>query len=137
MSTVAANHDNSSNVNFEGNDFALQIIAKGAFVDNGSGGGKSFLIETTVIRLNWVALNEWLLSTTFNSRSCYETAEEWEAHKMQYEEKHAAVKKKIVDAVEGIIDENKESVNVSQSQSEVFTLVHIKNITHEREDASN
>lgn len=118
-----------ANVNFEGNEFALQVIAKGSYVDNGSGGGKSFLIETTIIRLNHIALNAWLLSIMSNCRECYNTDEEWEAHKAEYAERREAAKAQIIDALG--IDADKGSICITQSLSEVFTVVQIWDITAE------
>ena len=75
------------NTQFEGNEFALQIIAKGGFIDTGQP-DKAYAVEATIIRLNHIALNEWLSSEMFNSRNCYidgpEGDAEWEAHKAVY-----------------------------------------------------
>ncbi len=60
---------------FEGNGFALQVISKGAFVDNGTGNGSSYLVEVITIRLNHIALNAWILSECFNTRDCYNHAD--------------------------------------------------------------
>lgn len=117
---------------FESNEFAIQVIAKGAYVDNGSGGGKSFLIEATTVRMNHIALNAWLLSQTSNCRECYDTDEEWEAHKAEYGRRHNAVKAKIIVALG--LDTAKGSVCITQSQSEVFAVVHIQDITPGRKE---
>ena len=113
------------NKRFEGDDFVIQVIAKGSFVDN-AGGGRSFLVEATTVRMNHVALNAWILSETMNHRECYDTNEEWEAHKAEYAERRKAVIAQIVETLE--IDSTKGSVSITQSQSEVFTVVHIRKI---------
>lgn len=109
--------------NFEGNEFAIQVVANGSYIDDGSGGGKSFVIDTTVIRMNHIALNAWILSETLNCRECYETNEEWEEHKTEYAEKRKTVKRQIIEALG--IDQNNGSISITQSQSEIFTIVHI------------
>jgi len=114
-----------TNKSFEGNDFAIQVIAKGGFVDN-AGGGRSFLVEATTVRMNHVALDAWILSATMNHRECYDTNEEWEAHKAKYAERRKAVIAQMVEILE--IDSAKGSVSITQSQSEVFTVVHIRKI---------
>lgn len=43
---------------FEGKEFAVQVIAKGAFVDQPSEGGKTYLVETATVRLNHMARKE-------------------------------------------------------------------------------
>lgn len=115
---------------FDGNEFALQVISKGAFVDNGTWVDSSYLIEATTIRLNHIALNTWILSECFNTRDCYEDGEkgdaEWKAHKAEYEGRRKAWKAQIIQALE--IDTAKGSVSITQSQSEVFTVVHIRKI---------
>jgi len=63
----------------------------------------------------------------FNCRECYETDEEWKAHKTEYMEKRKAVKEKIIKVLG--IDAAKGSLCITQSQSEVFTVVHISDIT--------
>lgn len=113
--------------NFDSNEFQLDLISRGAYVDNGSSPEKSYLIETTVIRLNWVALNAWVLSITSNCRDCYETNEEWEAHRTMMGKKHDAVKTQIIDLLR--VDPATGSVCITQSQSEIFTVVHISEIT--------
>jgi hypothetical protein len=120
--------DTMTNKRFEGNDFAIQVISKGAFVDEGTGNENSYLVETATIRLNHVALNAWILSETMNCRECYDTNEEWEAHKAEYAERRKAWKAQILEALELEIDSDKESVSITQSQSEVFAVVHIKKI---------
>jgi len=111
---------------FEGNDFAIQVISKGSFIDN-AGGGRSFLVEATIIRLNHVALNAWIMSNTMNCRECYDTNEEWEAYEAEIAERRKAWTAQIVEALG--IDSTKGSVSITQSQSEVFTVVHIRKIS--------
>ncbi|EGW36431.1 hypothetical protein [Desulfosporosinus sp. OT] len=117
---------------FEGNEFVIQVIAKGAFVDNGTYVDSSYLVEATTIRLNHVALNAWILSECFNTRDCYEDGEkgdaEWKAHKAEYEERRKTWKDQIFEALELEIDTENEGVSITQSQSEVFTVVRISKI---------
>ena len=107
-------------------EFALQVIAKGSYIDCDTGSGKTYLIEAYTLRLNHVALNAWLLSISFNSRDCYASNEEWIAHKVIYQRRHDAVIKQIVAALK--IDLSVGSVQVTQALSEVFTAVYIKEI---------
>lgn len=111
-------------------EFAVEIISKGSYVDNGVGNGKSYLIEVYVIKLNHIALNEWLLSLMHNTRECYETNAEWEEHKAKYRTRHEAVSKKIVDATG--VNPIEGSVKITQALAEVFSVVHIKEIGQRR-----
>ena len=114
-----------TNKKFEGNEFAIQVISKGSFVDN-AGDGHTFLVEATTIRLNHVAQNAWIMSQTMNCRECYDTNEEWETYKSEITERGKVWKTQIIEAIE--IDSAKGSISITQSQSEVFTVVHIRKI---------
>lgn len=109
---------------FEKDEFAVQVISRGSFVDSDSGDDKLYLIEVATFRLNPVALTEWLLSETMNSRGCYETEEKWRRHKGEYAEKRRACKGKILEALG--MDPDTEHVNIVQALSEIFTMVHIE-----------
>lgn len=119
-----------TNTNFEGNEFALQVIAKGSFIDNGVGYGKSFQVEAATIRLNHIALNAWLLSEMSNTRACYEDGPEgdaqWEAHKKEWAERRRVWEAQVVGTLG--IDPNTGSVSITQAQTEVFSVVHIREI---------
>jgi len=121
-----------NNERFESKEFAIQIISKGAFVDNGTWVDSSYLVEATTIRLNHIALNDWILSECHNCRECYEDGEkgdtQWKAHKTEYEERRKAWKARIIEALKIEIDPDRESVCITQAQSEVFTVVHIRKI---------
>lgn len=108
---------------FESDAFVAQLIARGAFVDNGTGDGGPYLVETFTLRLNHVALNAWILSETMNSRDCYNTDEEWEEHKAEYKARREAWNKRIIGTLG--IDPDAGSVKITQAQSEVFIVVHI------------
>lgn len=114
-----------NSVDFEGNEFAIQVIAEGSYVDNGCGDGKSFLIETTIVRMNHIALNAWILSCMWNCRECYNTDEEWESYKAKKADERKAVETNIISALGIKANVNKGSICITQSQSEVFTVVHI------------
>lgn len=115
---------------FEGNEFALQVVCKGAYVDNGTFPDSSYLVETITIRLNHIAQNAWILSNMRNTRDCYEDGAkgdaQWEAHKAEYKARRETWREKIICDLE--IDQNAGSVSITQSQSEVFTVVHIRKI---------
>lgn len=118
---------------FEGNTFAIQLITKGSYIDNVVNGDSgvdernAYLIEAYTIRLNHVALNAWILSHTMNSRDVYDTDEEWEFHKAKYKARLETWNNKIIDALG--IDEASGGISITQSQSEVFTVVHIRELS--------
>jgi hypothetical protein len=112
---------------FNGNDFALQIMAKGSFVDEIElRSGKTYIVEATTIRLNVAALDEWQRSTTNNCRDCYQDGAagdlEWQNHKEEYRIRQETIREKIK-ATLGINPEK--AVAITQIMSEVFTVVNI------------
>ena len=118
----------TNNDRFEGADFALQIMSKGSFIDTGTGQpDKAFSVEATTIRLNWVALNEWLSSIMCNRREVYEDGPagdaQWEAHKTEYAERRKTVEGKIITSLG--LDPGRGSIMIRQVQSEVFTVLNI------------
>jgi hypothetical protein len=115
------------NKDFEGNHFALQVITRGSYVDSGVNPEKLFVIETTTIRLNYVALNDYYGSIDNNCREVYKDGEygdqEYEEYKTKCAERHAEWERKIKSAIG--IDEADKSIFITQAHSEVFTVVHI------------
>ena len=112
---------------FEGNSFALQVIARGSYIDSGASPEKLFVIETTTIRLNYVALNDYHESLCHNCREVYKDGDdgdqEYDEYKKKCAENYAEWERKIKAAVG--IDEAKMNVIITQVHSEVFTVVHI------------
>ena len=95
--------------------FKIEVIASGQFEDC------SFVIHTTVIRLNPDAMNEWLDSSVLNDRYCYEREEEWQAHKERKEANRKEVKNKIAAALG--IQNVEDGFTITQNVSEIFTVV--------------
>ena len=115
----------------------IQIIAKGSVVDTQQGWNdersqavdESFLVETTAIRLNHVALNEWLDSTT---SACYPPAdyglswEEYNARNDKRKTRREALEKRIRDDLG--IDITQGSFAVNQIVAEFFAVVTMRKI---------
>lgn len=112
--------------------FALQVVAKGAFVDQVEDflGTQKFVVETVTVRLNPAALNGWILSHMANTRGCYEDGPEgdkqWEAHKIEYAERRKNWEAQVVNALGIDIKSDNGSISITQAQSEIFTVVHIR-----------
>ena len=111
---------------FDSNEFAIQVMAKGAFTDNATGDGKSYQVEATTIRLNHIALNAWHDTYTLNCRDCYQDGAagdiEWNERQAECSRNLEAFHTKIKRALG--IDEEK-AVSITQNVSEVFTVVYI------------
>lgn len=113
----------------DASDFTIEIIAKGAFVDDDPGFKTRYLVETTVFRVSAAALSEYPFGTAENRYYTYETEEEWQAYLKAREQKRETWKKKVADLLD--IDTAICSLNVTQSLSEVFTAVAISSIARE------
>lgn len=119
-----------NNEQFESGEFAIQVMARGSFVDTACG-KNNFVIEATTIRLNHIALNEWNGSQNHNCRECYEDGPdgdlEWEAHKKERTERFDSWTRKIKNDL-GISPDDK-GITITQAQAEVFSVVHIWKVT--------
>lgn len=63
---------------FRKDEFAVQVVTRGAFLDNDPGyGGKVYQVETATIRLNHIALGEWQDSRINREPDDFDTDEEW------------------------------------------------------------
>jgi DNA-directed RNA polymerase subunit RPC12/RpoP len=115
-------------------EFALQVVAKGSFIDQVEDfiGAQKFVVETVTVRLNPAALNGWILSDMANTRECYEDGSEgdkqWEAHKIEYAERRKNWEAQVVNALGIDINSDSDSISITQAQSEIFTVVHIRKI---------
>lgn len=119
---------------FEGKEFAVQVIAKGAFVDQPSEGSKPYLVETATVRLNHVALGEWQQAFVIGCNDC-KNREQWERYKKAKLGLRKAFKEKLARAVGFDPGPGKENINVEQVVSEVFAVCWIHEVRREQEVA--
>jgi hypothetical protein len=108
-------------------NFAMQVISRGGFIDNGgAGNGKKYCVETINLRANVKMLEKYIRSSLFNARETYSTQKEWESYRRAKEVHRAAwnerVKQDLMSLIPNIYDG---SCFIQKVQSEVFTLVHI------------
>lgn len=94
--------------------FDFEIIADGEV------GDAEYRIRTVVIKMNQLAMNEWL-QTDINPY-IYNTYEEWEAYKARCIEKRKKWEKKVISQLE--LHRSKNTiVTVTQNVNEIFTVV--------------
>lgn len=94
--------------------FDFEIIADGEV------GDAEYHIRTVVIKMNQLAMNEWL-QTDINPY-IYNTYEEWEAYKTRCIEKRKKWEKKVISQLE--LHRSKNTiVTVTQNVNEIFTVV--------------
>lgn len=111
---------------FEGKEFAVQVIAKGSFVDQPSEGGKTYLVETATVRLNHVALGEWNISSV--DREWFGTEEEHQHCKAEKRALLQEFREKLGAAVGFAPGPGKENISVEQVVSEVFAVCWIHEV---------
>lgn len=98
------------------NEFSFEIATEGQFVDQG------YLVKTIVIRLNSVAMNEFILSDILNCRECYGTENEWQDYKAKKMKKREDWDNKILRKF-GFEKNDKNSFCIAENISEIFTVV--------------
>lgn len=106
------------------NNFDLEVICQGAYVDD------EWLVETQILRLNHIALNEWTLSEICNSRGCYPDGKdgdnEWAQHQAEYTEKRRNATQRIISRLNFTGHEG--NVIITHNMAEIFTAVRISKI---------
>lgn len=107
--------------------FGIEIIAKGSFKDEET----PIIVSTIVIRVNAKALNDFIYTTVWNDRMCYDTDEEYEEYLAMKEEALLTWKKKIAELL-NIPWNNHEGFCITQNVSEIFTVVSMKKIEGEK-----
>ena len=108
---------------FQKDEFAVQIISTGSFLDGDPGyRGKVYQVETATVRLNQVAQNEWFDTRVFNSREDYDTHQEWMDYLSRKEVQKKAFDEKVAAAV-GF--HATKGISVAQVVSEIFTVAYI------------
>lgn len=123
--TKVKQENDDANEIYRKNDFAIQVVAKGSFLDSDPGyGGKVYEVETATIRLNHVAMDEWIFAQATNDRECYDADEEWKQYLAEKKKRAGEFEKKIADALG--FDTSMARVNVSQVVSEVFGVAYIR-----------
>ena len=74
--TQAARPEGTQDGCFFKDDFMLQLISTGEYIDDNPGhGGDTYAVRVYVLRLNPFTLNEWWKSQILNHRNTYGTEE--------------------------------------------------------------
>lgn len=107
--------------------FDVEIVTEGQFVDQG------YLVKTIVIRLNSVAMNEFILSDILNCRECYETENEWQEYKTKKTKKREEWENKILQKF-GFVKNDKNSFCIAENVSEIFTVVIMERLENGEKD---
>jgi hypothetical protein len=110
------------------NTFDFDVMARGNFIDTGTG-GVPFRIEAITLRLNHIAYNEHLSFESFDPPECYNTDAEWEQHKAEKQQARIAWKKAIVDRLGLYEEKGKADVTITEAMSEVFTVVFMERLS--------
>lgn len=108
---------------FNGKEFTFQVIAKGSYIDPSSGDGKAWIVEATTLRLNPVALNEYITAYAYNSPDCYNSEAEWRAYEEEIKERVRDFATKVADGLG--VDTAAGRLAICQVQSEVFATVYV------------
>ena len=110
-------------------NFAVQVITSGSFIDQPSGSGKVYIVETAIVRLNPAALKSWYKAIV-NDWDCFDLDTD-EEYKTYLDEKRGLMmefEQNIAQAVKFRPAAGVEKINVSQIVSEVFAVAWIHEI---------
>jgi hypothetical protein len=115
-----------------GEEFDFEVIARGAFIDDLRSGGaypeSLYKVKAITLRLNHVALGDYISSILDNVRECYpdgaEGDEEFELHKEECHRRRKVWEKTIIDRL-GLETGEGIGVYIEQAESEIFTVVYI------------
>ena len=118
---------------FEGEEFAMQIIARGGFTDCGTGDGAKYYVDTINLRANHIMSKEYsdgnfsFLNTLWED--CCETKEEWENEKQQSAKQRKIWEKKVKDNLKTVIPNIYDgSCLIIKVHSEIFSVMHVYKI---------
>jgi hypothetical protein len=119
----------ADNKKFESKEFAMQVIARGGFVDFCSGSGKTYYVDTVNLRANHIMSNGYFKSGFSNGNdweASYETKEEWEKEKHAAEERRKIWEEKVKSDLKTIIPNIYDGTCfITKVQSEVFAVMHV------------
>ena len=107
-------------------EFALEVIAHGSTIDDDAGFlGRTYTIETWVVRFNHIALNAWLASQPID-------VSEWEWHADSREEaeemdrEHEILRAELIENVKKALGIEPYGITITQNVTEIFTVVNIR-----------
>lgn len=107
-------------------EFALEVIAHGSTIDDDAGyHGRTYTIETWVVRFNHIALNAWFASQPIN-------VSEWEWHADSKEEaeemnrEHETLRAELIENVKRALGIEPYGITITQNVTEIFTVVNIR-----------
>lgn len=108
----------------DSNRFAVEVIASGDFIDNDPGfRGKAYRVATRTIRLNPVALDEYIASIERTPAEWFDSREEYETYAAEKRTRRAAFVKKVAVALG--FDHEVPGVTVQRVISEIFAVACI------------
>jgi hypothetical protein len=111
-----------------GSEFDFDVLSKGSFIDDLRNEGSSiFKGEVFSLRLNHIALNEYITSSYQNDREVYpdgETGkEQWLKHIKEKELLHSEWKEKIISILG--INKAEHLVFIKQTGAEIFSVFYL------------
>lgn len=110
-------------------NFAVQVITSGSFIDQPSGSGKVYIVETAIVRLNPAALGAWYKAIVNDwDYVDFDADEEYQAYLDEKRGLMMEFEQNIAQAVKFRPAAGVEKINVSQIVSEVFAVAWIHEI---------
>ena len=111
---------------FEGNEFAVEVLSRGSFIDT-SFPEKVYRVETMTLRLNWVAMNDFLVFSDTMDREDFAADAEYSEYLTQQAEARLKWRKNLVQAIG--LDESRGTIYITKVISEIFAVCQMTELT--------
>lgn len=103
---------------FEGNEFAVEVLSRGSFVD-ASYPEKVYQVETMTLRLNWVAMNEYNIYPVMD-REDFDTDVEYSDYLTELAKERLKWRENLIQAIG--LDESQGTIYITKVISEIFAV---------------
>lgn len=104
---------------FEGNEFAVEILSRGSFVD-ATYPDKVYQVETMTLRVNWVAMNDFLVFSATMDREDFAADAEYSEYLTQQAEARLKWRENLVQAIG--LDKSRGTIYITKVISEIFAV---------------
>lgn len=111
---------------FEGNEFAVEVLSRGSFVDT-TFPDKVYQVETMTLRLNWVAMNDFSVFSSLADREDFCTDAEYSEHVTKQSAERLKWRNNLIQAIG--LDESQGTIYISKVISEIFAVCQMTELT--------
>ncbi|MGN1367940.1 MAG: hypothetical protein ACI4WX_03655 [Aristaeellaceae bacterium] len=104
---------------FEGNEFAVEVLSRGSFVD-ATYPDKVYQVEAMTLRVNWVAMNDFNVFSVIMDREDFSTDAEYGEYNTKLAQARLEWRENLIHAIG--LDESQGTIYVMKVISEIFAV---------------